>query len=102
MAVLGDRVADALQSWMLESPPIAFGPLLEEELPWQDFTVNPLGGKVRWDGKARPLMDASSPHDEDDYVPSWLYSPDLPGSVNSTIMPDDIIYIILKGFNVIR
>ena len=33
VAVYGDRVADALQSWTLESPPIAFGPLREEELP---------------------------------------------------------------------
>ena len=89
VSVFGERVADALQSWILESPPIAFGPLREEELPWTDFTVNPLGVKVRWDGKARPLVDASSPHDKDDSVPSWIYNPELPGAVNSTILASD-------------
>ena len=89
VAVYGDRDADALQSWIMESPPIAFGPLREEELPWSDFTVNPLGVKVRWDGKARPLVDASSPHDSDDTAPPWIYSPELPGSVNSTIVANE-------------
>ena len=36
VAVFGERVADALQSWTMESPPIAFGPLREEELPWKE------------------------------------------------------------------
>ena len=102
VAVYGERVADALQSWTLESPPIAFGPLREEELPWDDFTVNPLGVKVRWDGKARPLVDASSPHDSDDSVPPWIYSPEYPGSVNSTILSEDFPTIMSSTERFVR
>ena len=34
-------------------------------------------------------MDASSPRDKDQCVKGWMYSPDKPGSVNSTIMVED-------------
>ena len=102
VAVFGERVADALQSWTMESPPIAFGPLREEELPWKDFTVNPLGVKVRWDGKARPLVDASSPHDGDNSVPPWIYNPEFPGSVNSTILAKDFPTIMSSTERFVR
>ena len=36
-------------------------------------------------GKLRIIVDASSPHDRDESVPSWLWNPELPGSLNSTI-----------------
>jgi len=89
VAPVGEQMADAIQSWILEDPPIAFGPLRQEELPWTEFKVNPLGMKVRWDGKVRPLVDASAPRDRDTTVPGWLWNPDLPGSLNSTIMKED-------------
>ena len=63
-------MADTIQSSILESPLIAFGPLWEEELPWADFTMNPLEFRVKWEGKVRPLVDASIPHDKDNSVPS--------------------------------
>ena len=86
---VGPQMADAIQSWIKEDPPIAFGPMREEELPWTEFKVNPLGMKVRWDGKVRPLVDASAPRDRDSTVPGWLWNPQLPGSLNATIVKED-------------
>ena len=86
---VGPQMADAIQSWIKEDPPIAFGPMREEELPWTTFKVNPLGMKIRWDGKVRPLVDASAPRDRDSSVPGWLWNPELPGSLNSTIVKED-------------
>lgn len=85
----GERIGDAIQSWILEDPPTAFGPLRREELPWGEFSISPLGCKVRWDGKVRPIVDASSPRDNDTTVPGWLWDPQLPGAVNSTIVVED-------------
>jgi hypothetical protein len=83
----GDRVSDSLQGWICEG--IAAGPLRLEELAVlpAPFTVNPMGAKLKPNGKIRVLVNASSPHDEDDWTPGWIWSPKLPGSVNSTIDP---------------
>ena len=81
----GDRISDALQDWICEG--IAAGPLKEEELKrlGQHYTVNPLGAKLKPNGKIRVLVDASGPHDEDESVPGWIWNTEMPGSVNSTI-----------------
>ena len=50
-----------------------------------DYTVNPMGAKLKDNGKMRLIVDASSPHDRDESVPGWIWSPSFPGSVNSTI-----------------
>ena len=50
-----------------------------------DYLVNPMGIKMKPNGKLRIIVDASSPHDRDEGVPSWIWNPLLPGSVNSTI-----------------
>ena len=89
VATVGPQMAEAIQSWIMEDPPIVLGPLRREELPWAEFKVNPLGMKLRYDGKVRPLVDASAPRDRDASVPGWLWSPDFPGSLNSTIMKED-------------
>ena len=47
----GPRVADSLQGWIVDG--LCFGPLTEEELPWKDFTVNPITMKLKPNGKAR-------------------------------------------------
>jgi hypothetical protein len=83
----GDRVSDSLQEAICDK--IICGPLKQEELPWDDYTLNPIGGKLKPNGKLRLLVDASSPHDRDDSVPGWLWNPVLPGSVNSTINIED-------------
>ena len=83
----GDRVSDTLQGWVCDG--IAAGPLRLEELRRlpAPFSVNPMGAKMKPNGKMRVLVDASSPHDQDDVTPGWMWSPMLPGAVNSTIDP---------------
>ena len=60
----------------------------EEELEsLGPYTVNPIGVRVKPNGKIRVIVDASSPYDEDEWTPGWIWNPSLPGSVNSTIDP---------------
>ena len=82
----GFQVSDTLQEWVEEG--LVAGPLLPDEVEaalGADYTVNPMGAKQKDNGKIRITVDASSPHDVDESVPSWIWSPQLPGSVNSTI-----------------
>lgn len=83
----GDRISDTLQEGICEG--IMAGPLREEELVrvGLDYTVNPLGAKLKPNGKIRVLVDASSPHDKEEETPGWIWNPEFPGSVNSTIDP---------------
>ena len=50
-----------------------------------DFSVNKMSCREKPNGKMRLIVDASSPHDEDESVPGWIWSPELPGSSNSTV-----------------
>lgn len=82
----GDRISDTLQTWVCEG--IAAGPLREEELSsLGPYSINPIGGKLKPNGKIRVIVDASSPHDTDEWTPGWMWSPAFPGSVNSSIDP---------------
>ena len=76
----GVRLADALQDWVKAG--LAFGPCLPEEMPWRDYTVNPLKVVIRPDGKARICINMSSPHSK----PSDPVG--KPASVNSGIDGD--------------
>ena len=58
--VYGERVADSLQDWIKEG--IAFGPLLPEEMPWTDYSVNPILVRLKPNGKARIIVNMSSPY----------------------------------------
>ena len=51
----------------------------------EDFTLSPLSGKLKPNGRFRLIIDASFPYDKDRVVPSWIWNPDMPGSINSTI-----------------
>ena len=82
----GYAISDSLQEWVVDG--LAAGPLLPEEVEavlGPDYTVNPMGCRPKPNGKLRIIVDASSPHDVDETVPSWIWNPDCPGSVNSTI-----------------
>ena len=82
----GYAVSDSLQEGIVDG--YLSGPYNKEELVellGPDYTVNPMGIKPKPNGKLRMIVDASSPHDEDESVPGWLWNPELPGSVNSTI-----------------
>ena len=83
------RVADALQGWIKDG--LCYGPLDEAELPWQDFTVNPITVKLKPNGKARICIDMSAPHAEKDTsdttpasVNSGIDAADFPASMSST------------------
>ena len=82
----GHAVADALQEGIVEG--YLTGPYSEEELValvGKDFTVSPMSCREKPNGKQRIIVDASAPYDKDISVPGWLWSPEKPGSINSTI-----------------
>ena len=85
----GFAVSDALQEGIEDG--YLTGPYTLEELVklvGPDFTVNPLGCRPKPNGKQRIIVDASAPHDQQDSVPGWIWSPELPGSNNSSIDVD--------------
>ena len=79
--VYGERVADSLQDWIKEG--IAFGPLLPEEMPWTDYSVNPILVRLKPNGKARIIVNMSSPY------PKESDKKGDPKSVNSGINKED-------------
>ena len=85
----GVRVADALQGWILDG--LCFGPLDEHELPWTDYSVNPILVKLKPNGKARICIDMSAPHDGADSnkgeaaaVNSGINAKEFPTKMSST------------------
>ena len=88
--VLGDGeiLCDVLQDWVCKG--IAAGPLTLEELQQSfgdEYTVNTLTTRPKPSGALRIIVDMSSPRDRDSVVPGWLWSPSLPGAVNTSIDP---------------
>ena len=85
----GERVADALQGWISDG--LCYGPLEETDLPWEDFTVNPITVKIKPNGKARICIDMSAPHNTANghgtsatSVNSGINSDDFPTLMSST------------------
>ena len=56
----GVRVADILQDMIKDG--LVWGPLLPEEVPWRDYTINPLQTKIKPNSKVRPIVNMSSPY----------------------------------------
>ena len=82
----GTALSDALQEGIVDG--YLAGPYSREELVQlvgEDFSVNPINCKEKPNGKLRIIVDASAPHDADESVPGWIWSPEVPGSTNSTI-----------------
>ena len=80
-AANGRKLADTLQSWIKAG--ILAGPFKEEELPWTDYTLNPLTVRPKPDNSVRVILDMSAPHlkeTKEDPV-----GPDVPRSVNAGI-----------------
>ena len=77
-------MADALQEWILQG--IAAGPLLEEEIPWPDDTCSPLTVRLKPDGKARIIVDLSSPREgkEGTSVNAGIDADEFPARMSST------------------
>ena len=84
----GDIICDVLQEWVKQG--IAAGPLSWAEVQEQfgpDYTVNGMTTRPKPNGALRIIIDMSSPRDTDPSVPGWMWSPELPGAVNSSIDP---------------
>ena len=82
----GDVICDVLQDWVKQG--IAAGPLSWAEVQDQfgpDYTVNGMTTRPKPNGALRIIVDMSGPRDRDTAVPGWLWSPELPGAVNSSI-----------------
>lgn len=73
----GDRVCDSIQGWINDN--LCFGPLTPEEMPWSDYTVNPITTKLKPNGNARVCVNMSAPYKK------VSDKPDTPASVNSGI-----------------
>ena len=83
---IGVVVADVLQDWVVKG--VAAGPLTRREVEMVfggSYTVNKMTTRPKPNGALRIIVDMSSPRDRDSLVPGWLWSPTLPGSVNSSI-----------------
>ena len=74
-------MADALVGWIKDG--LCYGPLDEDEVPWDDYTVNPITVKIKPNGKARICIDMSSPH------PNASATTETPSSVNSGINAEE-------------
>ena len=86
----GDIICDVLQDWIKQG--IAAGPLTWAEVQHHfgpDYTVNAMNTRPKPNGALRIIIDMSGPRDSDTWVPGWLWSPELPGSVNSSIDPEN-------------
>ena len=82
----GFAMADTLQDGIVDG--YIAGPCTQEEvvaLLGPDYTINPMSSREKPNGRLRMIVDASAPHDKDSSVPPWLWCPELPGSINSTI-----------------
>ena len=85
----GDIICDVLQDWIVQG--IAAGPCTLEELEnvfGKDFTINKMTTRPKPTGALRIIIDMSAPRDVDDSVPGWIWNPEMPGSVNSSVDPD--------------
>ena len=79
-----DRLQEALQELILQGAII--GPLFEEEVEIKEIKVHAMDTKLKPTGKVRSLVDCSKPRLESSATLGYMYNPDYPGSLNSTIM----------------
>ena len=82
----GDRLQEALQELILQGAML--GPLTEEEIDLAIAKIHAMGTKVKPTGKVRSLVDCSKPRLESEGTPGYIYNPEYPGSLNSTIVND--------------
>ena len=57
----GARLADSLQSAIKDG--FMWGPLTEEEMPWEAFKVSPMTVRLKPNGAARIIVNLSWPHE---------------------------------------
>ena len=82
VAANGRKFADTLQDWVASG--IVNGPFKLEEMPFNNFSVSPMGVTPKPKGKIRIIMDLSHPHD----IPIESH---LANSVNKGIEKDSLV-----------
>ena len=97
----GERVLDSLEEWLRQK--LVLGPLTRQELtelfPGKQVTVNPIGVRLKANGKARIIVDMSSPHLDKDELD---LDGDVPSSVNSGIDKRDWPAVMATTKDVVR
>ena len=80
----GDRVCDALAEMIADG--IMVGPLDEEEIPWKDITISPIMVRLKPTGKARLIINLSSPRNEEGptCINDGIKIDDFPAKMSST------------------
>ena len=72
---------DTIQGWVVDE--LCFGPLKPEEMPFEDYTVNPIVVKLKPTGAARVCINQSAPHSK-----PW-HKAGAPSAVNSGVDKSD-------------
>ena len=67
------------------------GPLDRGEIPYADIKVHSMAAKLKPTGKVRSIIDCSGPYTEFEGTPGFVYDPDYPGSLNSTIQKSEFL-----------
>ena len=82
--IYGDRVCDALAEMIADG--IMVGPLDEEEIPWKDISVSPIMVRLKPTGKARLIINLSSPKNEEGptCINDGIDIADFPAEMSST------------------
>ena len=83
----GARVMDTIQGWVVDG--LCFGPLKPNEMPFKNFTVNPIVVKIKPTGAARVCINMTAPkpwhkEDEPSAVNSGVDKEEFPASMGST------------------
>ena len=83
----GSRLQEALQELLFQNA--MKGPLDRDEIPYADIKVHTMAAKLKPTGKVRSIVDCSGPYTEDVGAPGFIYNPEYPGSLNSTIQKSE-------------
>ena len=79
----GGRLQEALQELLYQNA--MKGPLDRDEIPYPEIKVHSMSAKLKPTGKVRSIVDCSGPYTEFEGTPGFIYNPEYPGSLNSTI-----------------
>ena len=65
------------------------GPLNRSEIPDEEIKVHSMAAKLKPNGKVRTIVDCSGPRTESEGTPGFIYNPEFPGSLNSTMQKSE-------------
>ena len=77
----GERVMDTIQGWVADG--LSYGPLKPKEMPFKNYTVNPIVVKLKPNGAARVCINMSAP-----YPKPW-HKESEPSAVNTGVNKEE-------------